>query len=140
MPRVCRVMRVEENRPRIGSSGRTLGVRVPPDKHADVPVQPDGTVQPGTGGMSVAPWWRDLPLHRIPELLRKLVPAAVGNNKDACWRMGEGPFERAEVAAGLLLRPESSRHGLVEPAVTAPLEQYQRDLWGTRDLWIIDEE
>jgi hypothetical protein len=140
MPRVYRVMAVDGKRPRIGSSARTLGVRVPPDKHADILVQPDGTVQPRTGGMSVAPSWRDLPLHRIPERLRSAVPGAVGNNKDACWTMGEGSFEEGQLAAGLVLRPESSNHGFVEPAVTVPLGQYQRDLFATRDRWVIDEE
>jgi hypothetical protein len=43
-----------------------LGVRVPPDAKADIAVGAEGMVEPRTGGMSVAPAWRLLPVHRIP--------------------------------------------------------------------------
>ena len=94
---------------------------------------------PGTGGMSVAPHWRDLPRHRIPARLRQIIPAASGSNLDACFRIGDGEFASGRLAARLQLRPDSPIHGCVEPDAVEPLAQYQADLAATRDQWIIDE-
>src|SRR5262245_5119252 len=91
----------EGDHPKIGPTARALGVRVP----RDIPVA-DGLVSPGTGGMSVAPSWRELPPWRIPRRLNHLAPGAAGNDTDACWRMGEGPFEAGVVADRLVLRPD----------------------------------
>lgn len=139
MPQIHRAMTREGNKPKLGSTARTLGVRVPPACFHDIPVDPDGTVAPRTSGMSVAPAWRALPLHRIPRRLRHLVPWAAGNDNDACWRMGDGPFEDSPVTAGLLLRVEPSTHGLVEPVQRVSLSQYQAALADTRDHWVVDE-
>lgn len=122
--------------PRVGSTGRTLGARVPHDISADAA----GLVHPGTGGMSVAPTWRDLPPHRIPRRLRHLAPEAAGNDADACWRMGEGPFAAGGVAEGLLLRPGRPTHGTIEPAMPMTLGRYQAALATTRERWVVDEE
>lgn len=52
-----------DERPEVGRSARTLGVR----PGIDILVQPDGTVVGGAGGMSVAPDSRaNLPRHRLP--------------------------------------------------------------------------
>jgi len=45
--------------------------RESPDEHADIGIDAEGMVEPGTSGMSVAPAWRLLPTHRIPRRLRK---------------------------------------------------------------------
>ena len=67
MPLIYRAMRRDfrDGKPLVGDSAATLGVRLPPDKHFDIPVEADGTVMPLTKGMSVAPNWRSLPRHRI---------------------------------------------------------------------------
>jgi hypothetical protein len=122
------------DRPMVGATARTLGVRIT----KDISVQAD-RVRPRTGGMSVSPSWRKLPQHRIPRRLLHLVPEASGKDDDACWRMGEGPFETGTVADGLILRLDTPRHGLVEPVETMPAEDYQAKLAATRDLWRIDE-
>lgn len=63
--------------PAVGPTGRTLGARVP----LDIPVDADGMVSPGTGGMSVAPFSpANLPSHRRPSSL----PG--GTSKDPVWR------------------------------------------------------
>ena len=49
--------------PAVGLSARTLGAR----PHVDIPVDPSGSVSPGTGGLLVAPDTpSNLPRHRRP--------------------------------------------------------------------------
>ena len=135
MPLIFRAMTVDGGRPRVGPSARMLGVRVPDD------ISPDatGVVRPGTGGMSVAPAWRDLPAHRIPARLRHLAPDARGKNEDACWRMGQGPFQAGPLSPDLHLLPDRPGHGVVEPARSMGLDEFQRALAATRDEWEIEE-
>jgi hypothetical protein len=106
----------------------------------DIAPTPDGRVFPETGGMSVAPTWRDLPAHRIPRRLKKLCPGAAGNDKMDCWRMGIGPFEDSPVSPDLNLRVDSGIHGGVEPSREMPLPAYQDALAQTQDQWIIEPE
>ena len=80
----------------------------------------------------------DLPRHRIPVRLKALLPSASGSNQDACWAMGEGPFEPSPVATGLSLRLESGIHGLVEPENNQPISEYRGNLAATRDQWVIE--
>lgn len=139
MPRIFRAMINDGGRPKIGPSARGLGVRIPPDKHPDLLVGPDGTVEPGTGGMSVAPTWRDLPIHRIPMRLQPIVSDACGKDADACWRMGAGAFSATSVTEELSLAIGSAVHGTVEPAHSMAAESFQSALKATRDDWEIDE-
>jgi len=120
-----------------------LGVRVRPDEHADIAVGAEGMVEPRTGGMSVAPAWRRLPVHRIPRRLRAKSPRAAGKNEFFLWRMGNGPFMEGPLADRLLFRPDPekpNKHGFVEPAARMPAGDYQAALAATRDQWVIDEE
>jgi hypothetical protein len=140
MPLIYRAMtRDNDGRPKVGTTARTLGVRLPPDPKPDITPDSNGVVRPGTGGMSVAPAWRRLPLYRIPRRLRHLVPQAHGKDEDACWTMGDGPFADGTLAAGLALRVDSARHGLVEPDGEMTVEAYQEALAATRDHWTVDE-
>jgi hypothetical protein len=140
MPLIYRVMTVDDGRPKVANSARGLGVRVGGGPNDDIPVTVAGHVAPNSGGMSVAPTWRDLPEIRIPSRLRdKGVLFARGKDSDACWRMGEGMFLAGVVAEGLRLRPDRPDHGVVEPAIEVPLEKYATDLAATRDMWVIDE-
>jgi hypothetical protein len=100
-------------------------------------------VGPGTGGMSVAPEWRLLPVHRIPRRLRSKYPRAAGRSDVKLWRMGDGPFVGGPVAARLLLRPDpkaQQRHGFVEPDARMASVDYQQALADTRDHWQMDED
>jgi hypothetical protein len=131
---------VDGYRPLIADTARGLGIRIGGGTNTDIPVDTHGNVSPKKGGMSVAPNWRDLPLHRIPRRLKNIVPSAAGNDKDACWRMGSGPFIQDTVAAGLVLRPDRPVHGNVEPSETMPLTSYQEFIAATQELWIVDEK
>jgi hypothetical protein len=143
MATIYRAMTNQDGKPKIGPTRRTLGVKARPgdgSELVDIPTDSHGIVRPNTGGMSVAPSWRDLPRHRIPARLQCLLPSACGKNEDACWRMGDGPFQDAAVASGLRLRVTSRFHGLVEPAMAVSLDQYRSDLAATQDEWVIDEK
>jgi hypothetical protein len=140
MPLIYRVMTVDDDKPSVANNARGLGVRAGDGPHDDIPVGANGEVTPGTGGMSVAPSWRDLPDIRIPRRLREKGPLfARGKDFDACWRLGEGAFVVGSVADGLVLRPDRPDHGTVEPKAVESLNQYLNDLAATRELWVIDE-
>ena len=87
MALVYRAMLADGGRPRVGPSALALGVRVPPDEHADIGIDAEGMVEPGTSGMSVAPAWRLLPTHRIPRRLRAKFRRATGKSELFLWRM-----------------------------------------------------
>lgn len=130
---------MDGRRPLVADTARGLGVRVGGGTNTDIPVDPHGGVAPNTGGMSVSPNWRSLPIHRIPRRLRDIVLSATGSNEDACWCMGEGPFVEDKVANGLILRPGRQAHGHVEPSELMSLDHYRGLLAATRENWKIDE-
>jgi hypothetical protein len=138
MPLVFRLMKSDGDRPSIGTASMMLGVR-PDDR--DIPVLPDGTVAPGTGGLSVYAALRDLPARMIPRRLRGLIPKATGSDKLCVWAMGEGPFAPGGIAPKLTLRvdPNDPRHGFIEPEVIMTLAEYQEVLAATQDQWVVDE-
>jgi len=143
MPLVYRAMLADGDRPQVGAAALALGVRVPPDEHADIAVGAEGLVEPRTSGMSVAPAWRLLPVHRIPRRFRARFPRAAGKNALFLWRMGHGPFTDGPIADRLLFRPDPEKpneHGFVEPVTTMPAGDYRAALAATRDQWAIDEE
>jgi hypothetical protein len=82
MPFIYRSMLIDGDKPKVGCSATALGVRVAPAKDADLPVGPDGLVLPNTGGMSVAPAWRSLPIFRISKRLRDKIEGASGSRSD----------------------------------------------------------
>ena len=135
MPLIYRSMQKDGDRPKLGRTAKTLGVRIP----GDIAVDDSGRVFPKTGGMSVVPAWRLLKTHRIPARLKHLCRDATGKKDLSCWKMGEGEFEDGPLARGLNFRRETATHGLVEPAQVVPLADYEAALAATRDQWIIDE-
>jgi len=142
MPLIFRAMSVDNGKPLISNTARGLGVRLGDGANDDLPVDADGNVHPGKG-MSVAPHWKLLPLHRIPRRLGKTFPEvrrAAGKDQDACWRMGSGPFVKSAVRDGLALYVDGTRHGVVGPSQMMNVESYLTALVATRDLWAIDEE
>lgn len=80
------------------------------------------------------------PLHLIPKRLRHLAPDARGNNTSTIWRHGDGAFlDRSIVAPHLELRVDRPDHGVVAPASTMSLADYQEALAATRSKWTEDE-
>lgn len=128
-------MRADGEYPEVGASARSLGVR----PNTDIHVAPNGAVQPRTGGMSVAPNWRDLKGHRIPKRLKPLCEKATGNNTDRIWFMGEGVFENSQIDEYLELICESEIHGSIGPVHAVHIGDLQAHLAMTRHRWQVDE-
>src|SRR5262245_58401499 len=124
MPLIYRSMTVDDDKPLIANTARGLGVRVGTAPEDDVPIDEDDQVHPDNGGMSVAPSWRELEAHRIPKRLKHIVADARGSNRDACWRMGSGPFQSGPITERLSLSRDSDVHGFVEPATVMTIARY----------------
>ena len=105
--------------PMIGPSARTLGVR----PNVDIPVSA-GLVQPNTGGLSVAP---DRPENLHP--LRR-PPAYGGSGKDPIWYIAVDLL-----GEDLRFRQDSITHGLIEPARTMSIDEFQKALEATKPDW-----
>src|SRR6266568_9610454 len=103
----------------VGPSARTLGVRL----NVDIVVVA-GQVQPGAGGMSVAP---DRPENLHP--LRR-PPAYGGFGKDPIWCIAV-----ASLGADLQFRQDTMTHGLIEPARTMSIMELQNSLAATKANW-----
>ncbi|HTQ39936.1 MAG TPA: hypothetical protein VMJ32_12985 [Pirellulales bacterium] len=138
-------MLADGDHPKVGDRKLMLGVRIGMPPHGDVQLNNKGAVVPGSGGMSVARNWKELPYFLIPPRLGHLVPelrkkrAASGNDQAKCWWMGEGPFENSPINAQLSLRLDNDLHGLIEPNEEVSIETFQTSLAATRDSWTIDE-
>jgi hypothetical protein len=113
----------------------SLGVR----PGIDVDLDAQNNVMVNGKGMSVAPNWRDINVHRIPKRLRPIVPGAGGSNNTFCFRAGNGAFVQGAFAKGLTLEPDSATHGNVAPAQVVPLVDYEADIAATRPDWQEDE-
>jgi hypothetical protein len=109
--------------PRVGRSGRELGVRIEGPTR-DLVVGEDGTVEPGTGGMSVAlDAAQNLPKPRLPRSLG-------GEGRDPVFTMSD-----ADVPQSLLLRSDRYPHALVEPSRRCPFPDFESALASTRPIW-----
>ena len=117
-----------DERPLIGRTGRTLGVRVP----RDIAPDHDGIVHPSRGGMSVAPssvW--NVPNHRRPHEMGR---GSTGPSRDRIYSIGD----ELAVVGLLVVRSDPgapSRHAFVEPSQAMPLEHYEQALVSTRPAW-----
>lgn len=126
--------------PRLGTQSKCFGARQPPDPHADVDVDAAGQVLLNRKGLSVTRDWRGLPGHLIPEHLDDGFNGASGRGMNV-FIHGTGGFDEAAVAQGLELRHKTGTitAGVVAPAFSMPLAQYQEALAATRPDWVIDE-
>jgi hypothetical protein len=143
MPTVFRSMKAAaDGLPVVGDRSKELGVRVPPNPHADVDVDPNtNLVVLNQKGMSVAENWRLLPPHLIPMRLASVVKDAKGLNYLKCYRLGDGPFVPGLLANGLevALKPGVTDKGNVVPSAPVTVSQFQADLGATRNQWVADE-
>ena len=143
MPKIYRAMEGDDGYPRVGSTARCLGVRVPTDGvrvPTDIEPDADGLVYCGERGMSVGPSVAALPTHRIPRRLKHIAWDAAGKDSDYVWSMGSGQFEDGNLCDSLSLCVDRPEHGVVRPAFTMLIDAYTEALSGTRALWRVDEE
>lgn len=135
-PKVFRTMKRDgsANAPAVEQSARGLGVRP-----QDLTPCALGLAHPGRGGMSVAPTLRDLPRHRVPARLGRLVEGASGPDTDCVWALGQEGFVSGPLLQGLVLRTTNSSHGLIEPDAQRPFGEYAEHLAGTANQWVVEE-
>lgn len=122
----------QDGLPLVGRSARMLGVRVPPAEPSDVTPDAGGDIQPGGGGLSVAPtsMW-NLPAYRRP---RGMQPGSTGKRGDRVY----GVLGDALVPHALAVRLDEAKptlHGFVEPIAPVPLASYEAALANTRPAW-----
>ena len=119
-----RAMKAEaDGLPKVGRSGRELGVRVE-GATRDLPVGQDHLIEPRTGGMSVAldaP--QNLPKPRLPRSLG-------GEGRHPVFGM-----LAAEVPRSLIVRTDRYPHALVEPGRRCSLREFESELASTRSFW-----
>lgn len=143
MPTVYRSMKAaDDGLPEVGDQSKQLGVRVPPNPHADIEVDAStNRIVLNGSGMSVAENWRLLPPHLIPLRLAAIVSDAKGKNHLVCYRMGDGPFIPGPLTTGLelVLKPGAIDRGNVVPGAAVTVAQFQADLAATRPQWVADE-
>lgn len=109
--------------PLVGTTARYLAVR----PNVDIPVDRDGFVGPGTGGMSVSP----PPITNLHPL--RLPRAAGGFGRDPVFEV-----ETDDLPEALAYRPDPDdpeRHGFIEPISRMPFEGYESAVRATRELW-----
>lgn len=133
--------RGDDGLPVVGSNSKELGVRVPPNPHGDVDVRADGVVEQNGKGMSVAKHWTCLRSHLIPKRLSPIHSGAGGPDYLVCYRHGNGPFIAGALNDDLelCLKPGQHQTGNVVPARVMTIEEFQRALAETREVWTVDE-
>jgi hypothetical protein len=121
---VFRAMKQEpDGLPRIGRSGRELGVRIE-GPHIDIATDETGMVEPKTGGMSVAAGSaKNLPKPRRPRSLG-------GEGRDPVFKIAAADGPRS-----LCIRVDNHPHALIEPGERVPLSVFETDLESTRTFW-----
>jgi hypothetical protein len=113
---VYRPMRAaHDGHPQPGNTKRSLGV-VDAGESADVIPDEEGIVHPDGGGMSVVQRRRDVPYYR--------------EKRDPVWKL-----DTDALPVTLQYRQDSKTHGVIEPAVSMPLDTYRETLAETRQDW-----
>jgi hypothetical protein len=140
MPTVFRAMFCDPNHvlPMIGANKHSLGVDI--GTNPDIRISDTGLVEPNSGGMSVAPHWRDLPAHRIPKRFIQMFHGARGKDEYCIWRFGTGLFQTESINEGLMLVIDKPTHGTFQPAQTMHIVQFQQLLAETRTDWVLLSE
>lgn len=121
---------LDDGLPLVAPKSDALGVR----PSIDIDVDSQNNAICNDKGMSVSPSWKDISPRRVPRRL-----GGQGANSTFVFVYGSGTFQQALIADGLELLPDSSTHGVIRPASTAPLTRYEDALAATRPDWRIDE-
>jgi hypothetical protein len=132
----------DDGLPTVGEQSKQLGVRVPPNPHADVDLGTGDAVILNGKGMSVARHWTDLPPHLIPKRLDpQKTMGATGSNQLCCFKMGTGSFKTGAMSESLqiVLKPQNSLAGNIVPAASVTIQQFQQSISATRANWTVDE-
>lgn len=126
----------EDGLPMIGTTGRYLGARRCGRVKDFEEINPDGTVDPGKGGMSVnpPPPTNIAPSRRLPKY-GKDEDGKIGYGKDPVFEL-----DTDDLPDKLRYRPdpdpkEAERHGFIEPSYRMPFEEYLQTVHETRTLW-----
>ena len=111
--------------PVVGPSARMLGVRPGGSPTPDVlATKPTDLVQPGQGGMSVAP-------HDPMYLQRHRRPVSLGGlGLDPVWYI-----EIEDLKPDLAFRQDKAKHGVIEPKQAMTLQEFQDALARTGSHW-----
>lgn len=121
---VFRAMKEDSNgKPLTGRSARTLGVRIC-EPRIDIPIRA-GKVHPQTGGMSVTP---DDPL-QLPKI--RLPKSLGGEGRDPVFY-----FQVPNLSPTLNLRRDKPTHALIEPAQCCLFEEFEQNLYSTKEKWV----
>lgn len=115
-------MEVSGGRPAVSASRTTLGVKL--RDSPDILMDEHRFVYPKTGGLSVAPTPAALPTSKRP-------PALGGTSRNPVWKL-----DVDHLPPGLVLRPVSANHGLIEPIQPMKVEEFQRALYSLEPHWI----
>src|SRR5688572_3074629 len=116
MPKIYRVMKDDNGKPKIGTAGAMLGVRIKSEtSKGDIDPDANGDVHPNQRGLSVNPSIQSMPPELLPKRLRAIYPEAAGRDTNFVWSHGSGPFVQGPVAPHLELRPNKASHGFVGP-------------------------
>ncbi len=121
---VFRAMKEDPNgKPLTGRSARKLGVRICGPR-ADIPIRA-GRVSPQTGGMSVTPDDpMQLPIIRLPKSLG-------GEGRDPVFYL-----QVPNLCSALNLRRDKRTHALIEPAQCCLFEEFEQNLYNTKEKWV----
>jgi hypothetical protein len=138
MPKIYRAMLVTDGIPQIGDQSCMLGLRTPPNEIEDIAPDAVGIVSPQNGGMSVNPSLSSVPAVFIPRRWRHVYPEfkdARGKDTIEVFTHGSGEFIQAHVTDDLMLRPDSVRHGVVEPSRRMHVNVNRSALASTQTDW-----
>jgi hypothetical protein len=135
MSSIIRSMLRDIDGPIVGSDSNMLGVRIPPHPQADVHPDSAGNVHARGGGLSVNEDWKRMHLNHIPARFSNIVKKARGSDKKSLWRLGEVPFSNGQITEELELRITGANHGLIEPAKSMQIGEFQQRLGETKPLW-----
>jgi hypothetical protein len=130
-------MKVDNGLPKVGDAAMCLGTRP-----GEIPVDADGNVAPGNGGLSVYASVETIPARMVPKRLKSdKLPFAAGNNNLFAWALSQGPFKAGPLTNQLALRVDTDdpHHGFIEPNGIMGAAEYQAALLATQASWEVDE-
>lgn len=133
-PGIYRGMEEENGMPKVGSSAKLLGVRVPPNPKPDVQPNANGLIptltQKNPQGMSCAPRIEDLPRHRRPVHWD-------GKQKSPTFQVWKIAEEDPD--PDLAIVQDSPSHITIGPSGDMTADELQAALAATQSKWVLME-